>query len=243
MEKSESIKELSAAMVKFQGEVPIVKFDEKVKVTLKSGGSYSFQYASMGAIKETCKPILAKHGLAVIQLIGEKHLTTMLLHESGEYISEAMELRMRENMSPQEIGSLVTYMKRYSYSAALGLVTDEDEDGNIASDNHANKLLDKPAVLQRLKMCKSLDVLKSIWTETKDKEDKEILAAVKDKQAELAPKPEIAENTKEFKTAIDWLLESPSNTMERLKRKYKLDDKVEQSLINAVKAAENGGTK
>ena len=144
MEKSETIKELAAAMAKFQGEVPAVKFDEKVKVTMKSGGSYTFSYASMGAIKETCRPILAKNGLAVMQLIGEKHLTTMLTHESGEYISEALELRIRDNMTPQEIGSLITYMKRYSYSAVLGLVTDEDEDGNIASGHQASKPALKP---------------------------------------------------------------------------------------------------
>ncbi len=218
-------------MVKFTGMMTKVKKDA-------TNPFFKNKYASLSNIIEATQKPLSECGLAVLQLpAGENMLTTMLIHETGEYIAETYTMKPAKS-DPQGVGSAITYQRRYAMGAILNLNIDEDDDGNEGS-----KLLDKPAVLQRLKMCKSLDTLKSIWTETKDKEDKEILAAVKDKQAELAPKPEIAENTKEFKTAIDWLLESPSNTMERLKRKYKLDDKVEQSLINAVKAAENGGKK
>ncbi len=139
MNHTEQIKELASALVKFQGEVPVITFDSKVSVKTKTGGSYGFAYASLKAIKETCKPILLKNELAVSQLVGAKKLTTILIHSSGQFISDAMELPIKDGMNPQEIGSVITYMKRYSFSAILGLVSDEDDDANIAEGNAVQK--------------------------------------------------------------------------------------------------------
>lgn len=151
MNKSEAINDLALALAKFQGEVPVITFDSDVKVQTKTGGSYSFQYASLKAIKETCKPILLKNELAISQLVGQKELTTILMHSSGQYISDAMDLPLDDksvntkegiikvSLTPQEIGSIITYMKRYSYSSILGLVSDEDDDANIAEGNKVTK--------------------------------------------------------------------------------------------------------
>lgn len=137
MKKSESLKELFSALAKFQGEINIIPFDKTVTVKLKSGGNYSYSYASFSSIKSLCSPLLSANGLAVSQLLGENKLTTILTHTSGEYIGDNMTLPVSQGMSPQDIGSVITYMKRYSYSAILGLASDEDTDGKITSKEKA----------------------------------------------------------------------------------------------------------
>jgi hypothetical protein len=87
---------------------------------------------------------LAKHGLAVTQGISFQQgfsdaaavlhdtLTTSLIHKSGQWIESEMPLHLPKQ-DPQGQGSAVTYARRYAYMAILGLVADDDDDGNAAS--------------------------------------------------------------------------------------------------------------
>jgi len=87
---------------------------------------------------------LAKHGLAVTQGISFQQgfsdnanvlhdtLTTTLIHKSGQWIQSEMPLHLPKQ-DPQGQGSAVTYARRYAYMAILGLVADDDDDGNAAS--------------------------------------------------------------------------------------------------------------
>lgn len=59
-------------------------------------------------------------------------LTTIVMHESGEWIMATAKLELSKP-DPQGQGSAITYMRRYALSAALGLVTEDDDDGNAAS--------------------------------------------------------------------------------------------------------------
>jgi hypothetical protein len=56
----------------------------------------------------------------------------MLLHKSGQFIADTALLHLVKD-DPQAHGSAMTYLRRYSYMAILGLVADEDDDGNAAS--------------------------------------------------------------------------------------------------------------
>ena len=130
MNKSESIQNLSAALVKAQAEMPAVKFN-KTNPFLKN------RYADLGAIIETSQPILAKHGLAVSQLCSTEGdrvgVETVLIHTSGEWIGSSMEIPATEERgksSAQVAGSIVTYIRRYALAAILGMYADEDGDGN-----------------------------------------------------------------------------------------------------------------
>jgi len=181
MEKSETIKELSAALVKFTGMMTKVKKDA-------SNPYFKNKYASLSNIIENTQKPLAECGLAVIQLpAGENQLTTMLVHESGEFIAETYTMHPSKN-DPQGLGSAITYQRRYALGAVLNLNIDEDDDGNQASQKPAKKGLDKSAVMRRLEMCKSEDTLKSIWAETKDKDDENIVAAFKARREKLQTK-------------------------------------------------------
>ena len=143
MERSESIKNLAEALCKFQGEVPVIPFDCKVKVVTKSGSSYTFDYATMKSIKETCKPFLLKYGLSVSQFVGQNSITTILTHSSGEFLLNEADFPGSKEPTIQEYGSVITHMKRYCYSAVLGLVSDEDDDGNIGDGNDVKEKVTK----------------------------------------------------------------------------------------------------
>jgi len=139
MKHSENINELSAALVAFQGEAPVIQFDATVKVKTKSGSEYAFKYASFPNIKHVCQPLLKKHKLAVVQLPLKDSLVTTLIHESGQYMSGESILPIKEFMSAQDIGALITYMKRYAYSAILGLVSDEDSETILSAEKEKGK--------------------------------------------------------------------------------------------------------
>ena len=93
-------------------------------------------YSSLAAHVDTIRPALAKHKLAVVQLVGsgpEKTLTllTRLVHESGQFMESSVSVPMPA--SEQKVGSALTYLRRYALAAIVGVCGDEDDDGNVAS--------------------------------------------------------------------------------------------------------------
>lgn len=126
MEKSQTIAELAKALVAFQAEIETVGYDA-------ANPFFRSKYATLTNLVECSKKLLAKHGLAVSQLTEDDGaVTTMLVHTSGEYLYSKLSLKPVKD-DPQGRGSCLTYARRYSYAAILGLVSDEDDDGNKAS--------------------------------------------------------------------------------------------------------------
>lgn len=133
-QKSEQINEIASALCKFQADCPAMELNREVKVTMKSGGAYTFKYSTMMYIVETCRPILHANGLSFTQLVGiDGTVTTVLMHTSGQYLCSS--LLIKGEQTPQGIGSAITYAKRYSLSSMLGIVSDDDDDANIAHGN------------------------------------------------------------------------------------------------------------
>ena len=130
MNKSDSIAKLSAALVKVQAELKPVFFDAENPFLHN-------QYATLGAVIEASVSVMSKYGLAITQLttsgIGQIGVTTVLLHESGEYIETTVSLNLGDEKGKslaQVAGSIITYLRRYSWAAILGLYAEEDTDGN-----------------------------------------------------------------------------------------------------------------
>lgn len=99
---------------------------------------FNSKYASLDSIISTCGPILAECGLDFFQdevhdKEGHIGVYTMLIHESGEWI-KFNPVYVKTDTFSQKVGSALTYAKRYSLGLALGIATDEDDDGNIASE-------------------------------------------------------------------------------------------------------------
>jgi hypothetical protein len=127
MEKSQSLKNLAAALVLFHVKVENVKKDA-------NNPFFKSKYASLSNILDVVNDPLNESGLTFCQFPTDTNgLTTILMHaESGEYIQATYEMTPTKN-DPQGRGSAITYQRRYALAAILGLNIDDDDDGNAAS--------------------------------------------------------------------------------------------------------------
>jgi len=95
---------------------------------------FNAKYADLGAVIEAAKPILKDNGLAVSQLVegesGQVGITTILIHQSGEFISSTVSIPVEGKNLAQESGKAITYLRRYGLASILGMYADEDTDGN-----------------------------------------------------------------------------------------------------------------
>jgi hypothetical protein len=132
---------LAQALAAFQVELPKLTKDEKAKVKgeTKDGRSYdrSYGYADLAQVVETVLPILGKHGLSITSKTalfdGGMSLEVSLLHESGERESAFWPMPDPRRAGPQDIGSAMTYGRRYLTLALTGAYPGgEDDDGQQA---------------------------------------------------------------------------------------------------------------
>ncbi|MCX6162817.1 MAG: ERF family protein [Ignavibacteriae bacterium] len=140
------------SLANFQQEYEQIKFDATVKVQTKSGGTYSFQYATLSNIIQTLRPCLSKHGLSVFQstevIENRTFLHTFLNHVSGEQLKSSIEVFTHSQkitsdgkivsfqMSNQDFAAELSYKKRYQISLITGTVADEDTDANESSNSN-----------------------------------------------------------------------------------------------------------
>ena len=135
LQKSDNISGLAKALVTFQGEVENIKKDA-------NNPFFKSKYASLANILDGIREPLSKHGLSFCQFpSGDGELTTILMHSSGEYLCDTFKMSPVKN-DPQALGSAITYARRYTLAAVLGLNVQEDDDGNAASGKE-NKVADK----------------------------------------------------------------------------------------------------
>ena len=123
------MKDLAVAMAKAQAQV-------KTALKERTNGGFKNKYADLTSIWDACREALTNNGLSVIQRTDFEGSTiwleTMLLHTSGEHVCSRYPLRpVKED--PQGFGSALTYARRYCLAAMVGVVADEDDDGNAAS--------------------------------------------------------------------------------------------------------------
>ena len=101
---------------------------------------FQTRYADLGAVIEAARPALAAHGLSFTQLIvnGEPEqigIETILLHESGEWISSLFHIHYGDEKGrslAQSAGAVITYLRRYALASILGVYAGDDDDGNSA---------------------------------------------------------------------------------------------------------------
>ena len=131
MEKSETIIELSKAFAKMQMEL---------EQPLKNANNPFFKskYVPLENVVDSITRAASKHGLSFTQFPssdenGNVTVGTMVMHESGEWIEyDPICLKPVKN-DPQAVGSAITYAKRYALSAIFGITSDNDDDGNEAT--------------------------------------------------------------------------------------------------------------
>ena len=132
MNRSEAINELATALAKAQANVQGAKRDATNPFFEKSASKG--KYADLSSVWEACRAALTDNGLSVVQaarsLEAGVEVETMLMHTSGQWISETLALPVSK-ADAQGFGSALTYCRRYGLSAMVG-VAPEDDDGNAA---------------------------------------------------------------------------------------------------------------
>lgn len=137
---------LAEALVAFQSELPSVGKGKTATVPTKTGGSYSYTYADLGSVSAAAIPLLVKHGLAfhtAPRLVegGAYELVGILRHSGGETVEGALPLFGR---TPQELGSAMTYARRYLLGCMTGIVTEDDDDGARAQSSQGQTRRQEP---------------------------------------------------------------------------------------------------
>jgi len=139
--QSEQINELSAALAKAQATMKAAPFD-------RTNPHFKNKYATLASVIDTIRKPLADAGLSYTQTTQLRDngfvLVTTLRHASGQWVESEYPLPVASK--PQELGSALTYARRYSLSALVCIAADDDDDaegarvkGHVASNPHVTK--------------------------------------------------------------------------------------------------------
>jgi hypothetical protein len=213
--KSETISELAKALSNFQSKMVSVKKDA-------INPFYKSKYATLDTIWETIRKPLSENGLSVAQTMniidGKSVLETTLYHTSGEWVKGVQSVNPVKD-DPQSLGSAITYARRYSLSALLGIVADEDDDAE-ATKPEPVKNTEKPT-----------PTTERLIDKITEAQIKKIYATAKEKQ--LSPEDAKAYIKKTFnKSSTKELTKSEASTMIEFLNEIKPG---EAPLVRAVK--------
>lgn len=130
MSMSNDIDKLASALAKAQGEMEGAKKDKKNE-------HFRSKYADLASCWDACRDPLSKNGLSVSQFPlwsqpGTFSLQTILMHESGQYISSHFSMPVKDATNPQAVGSAASYARRYALCSVVGIAPSED-DANMAA--------------------------------------------------------------------------------------------------------------
>jgi ERF superfamily len=150
--QSDSISNLSKALIKSQNEFEIIP---------KSTKAYKYYYSPLDVVYKATRKVLLDNDLCVLQTVNissnnEEILTTILAHTSGEYISSHLNIDNKINKINegktniiQDWGSILTYVRRYSYCTILGIIgEDEDNDGDYVNSSTHSSLKEKNRTIE-----------------------------------------------------------------------------------------------
>jgi hypothetical protein len=135
---------LASALAAFQLELPTLGKGNVANVR-SDKGNYSYRYADLAEVSTLVLPLMAKHGLSFSSKPtiddGRFVLAYVLRHTSGQ--EDAGVYPLPSNATPQQVGSAITYARRYILCAISGIAPDEDDDGQAASwDPETQVLID-----------------------------------------------------------------------------------------------------
>jgi hypothetical protein len=135
MNQSEQINELMAALAKAQGQM-------RAAIKDSTNPHFKSRYADLASVWDACREPLSNNGLAVTQTVqcdGDKQfLVTMLGHASGQWIKSLICLPIQKP-GPQELGSCLSYCRRYGLASMVGVFQDDDDGEKVEAPYRAPK--------------------------------------------------------------------------------------------------------
>ena len=124
--------EFAQALCAIQAEKPVVPMDKK-------NPRFGSKYASLDSLIKVAHDLLSRHGMCFSQHVSDGVCVTYIVHaETGQYMASSTPI-MTDRADAQSYGSGCTYSRRYGLSSILGLVGDEDDDGNAVSPTPQNR--------------------------------------------------------------------------------------------------------
>lgn len=122
-------------------------FRKNIKQPVKDGKNPYFKssYVTLEGVIKSVDEAMNGTGLSFVQEVatinGLPSVRTMLMHEDGGTMAtEWLSLPLKQGATPQDVGSLITYAKRYQLAGFMGISSDIDDDGNQASMSHGSQL-------------------------------------------------------------------------------------------------------
>lgn len=141
MNKTDSIAELAKALAKAQGEIENASKNA-------ANPHFKSKYADLAEVLNTVRPVFSSHGLSVLQMPsfdgGIASVETMLMHTSGEWISNTCSAPVSKN-DAQGVGSAITYLRRYSLAAFAGIAQEDDDANGAVGHNKPQQQARLPA--------------------------------------------------------------------------------------------------
>lgn len=129
--QSDDIAKLAEALAKAQGEI-------EGAVKGRANPHFKSTYADLASVWAACRAALSGNGIAVVQMPESTDgvtitLITTLTHSSGQWMRSKLTMKAQRG-GPQDMVSLVTYMRRTALAAMVGVApVDDDDDGEGAS--------------------------------------------------------------------------------------------------------------
>ena len=190
MQTSQSIENISKAIIALNAELSNPK-------NTADNPFFKSKYAPLNEILNEVRPLLAEHGLAVIQntmsIDDRIGIQTVIIHISGEQIASDILLLKGDKDTAQGQGSAITYGRRYQLSAMLSIASEDDDDGNTASGKNPKSAVTPPVLKGEKPKGNHTEFMAKL---RKSKTGAHITAALKVRDAFTWTDAEIAEQNK-----------------------------------------------
>jgi hypothetical protein len=153
MKTSQTISKISTALLKAQSQMGTATKDSE-------NPFFKSKYADLNAIREACMPALLANGIVLLQPTisndGRNYVETILIHESGEWLSSETEIIYSKVNDAQSQGSGITYARRYGMQSFLNVGADDDDGNKASTPQFDNSLVE---IQKKLNICNNLDEL------------------------------------------------------------------------------------
>lgn len=154
---SEQVNELFSALSKAQATIQPALKD-------KSNPFFKTKYCDLSSVWVACRESLTNNGLCVTQTVVKNDsgmiLITTLGHSSGQWMRSEMPILLGK-MDPQGLGSSITYARRYSLAAMVGVAPDDDDDGEKAQQSF-RKQANEPVKSSIEQLKQPIELVKSV---------------------------------------------------------------------------------
>lgn len=162
-EHSQTIGKIALALSKAQA---------KITGALKDSSNpfYKSKYADLASVWDACREHLAANELSVVQTLGNDGenvaVISWLAHSSGEWFRSYISAKPVKN-DPQGLGSAITYLRRYSLAAIVGVAQIDDDAEAAMGRKHEQKKQEEPKpdpeFASILRSADSMDLLQDLW--------------------------------------------------------------------------------